>query len=131
MTPLYLPLRLESRSLHPHRIDRGLHHCDGRPGWLCGAQSVALNFSQNDLAVQLHFALFKGCGGFVLKPPEMRQTASAQDASMTSLGSSRSSLNEKSYSPDVSWPPPQEDLSRTTFDLLSLHCLPNVCRMAP
>jgi len=53
------------------------------PCWLSGAQHVCLNFSDNDLAVQLHFALFNGSGSFVLKPLEMRpvlpqQTKSAQ-----------------------------------------------------
>jgi len=42
------------------------------PCWLAGTQSVALNLcSGNDLAVQLHFALFNHSLGFVLKPPEM------------------------------------------------------------
>mmetsp|Transcript_64229 Transcript_64229/g.191742 ORF Transcript_64229/g.191742 Transcript_64229/m.191742 type:complete len:606 (+) Transcript_64229:5599-7416(+) len=41
------------------------------PCWLCGAQSVALNMSQNDTPVQLHHTLFKRSGGFVLKPPDM------------------------------------------------------------
>ena len=42
-----------------------------RPAWLGGAQHAALNFSDVDLAVSLHFALFKGSKGYVLKPPEM------------------------------------------------------------
>eukprot|EP00966_Prymnesium_polylepis_P006156 140986-Prymnesium_polylepis.1 len=41
------------------------------PCWLAGSQSVALNMSNNDLPVQLHFALFNGSNGFVLKPPAM------------------------------------------------------------
>jgi len=40
--------------------------------WLAGAQSACLNFSDVDLAVTLHFALFNGSDGFVVKPPEMR-----------------------------------------------------------
>jgi len=59
------------------------------PGWLAGAQHVALNFSDNDTAVQLHYALFDGHAGFVLKPPEMRleqaDTASLRSGSTTSL----------------------------------------------
>jgi len=39
--------------------------------WLSGAHLVALNFSEPDLAVQLHFALFDASGGFLLKPSEM------------------------------------------------------------
>mmetsp|Transcript_14795 Transcript_14795/g.39537 ORF Transcript_14795/g.39537 Transcript_14795/m.39537 type:complete len:1181 (+) Transcript_14795:3770-7312(+) len=42
------------------------------PGWLAGAQCVCLNFSAIDLPAQLHFALFDGTSGYVLKPPEMR-----------------------------------------------------------
>jgi hypothetical protein len=41
------------------------------PCWLGGTQSVALNFSEVDLAISLHFAMFRGSDGFVLKPPEM------------------------------------------------------------
>lgn len=37
-----------------------------------GAQHVCLNFSDVDLAVLLHFALFSGSGGYVLKPSEMK-----------------------------------------------------------
>eukprot|EP00966_Prymnesium_polylepis_P121521 2808497-Prymnesium_polylepis.1 len=44
------------------------------PGWLSGAQNVALNMSNTDVPVQLHFALFTGSDGFRLKPPEMRST---------------------------------------------------------
>eukprot|EP00966_Prymnesium_polylepis_P267689 6183763-Prymnesium_polylepis.1 len=32
---------------------------------------AGLNFSDCDVAVQLHFALFRGSGGYLLKPPEM------------------------------------------------------------
>ena len=41
------------------------------PGWLAGSQYVALNMSNTDLAVQVHFALFNRTCGFVLKPCEM------------------------------------------------------------
>ena len=41
------------------------------PCWLVGAHSVALNMSDNDLPLHLHFALFNGSGGYVIKPPEM------------------------------------------------------------
>ena len=42
------------------------------PCWLGGAQNACLNFSDVDVAVQLHFALFRGSSGFVLKPSGMR-----------------------------------------------------------
>jgi len=54
------------------------------PSWLSGTQSAALNFSDVDLAAQLHFALFAGSGGYVLKPREMQHLHG-------SLGSKRSS----------------------------------------
>ena len=55
------------------RFDLGVNRLAAAvPGWLCGAQHVALNMTRCDLPVQLHFALFKGSGGFVLKPHEQR-----------------------------------------------------------
>jgi len=46
-------------------------------GWLGGAQHIALNMSNVDVALQLHFALFKGSAGFVLKPHDMRHAKSS------------------------------------------------------
>ena len=63
LRPFPLGLRFSGKNMSP------------LPGWLAGAQNVCLNFSDNDLAVQLHFALFDGSGGYVLKPPEMRRGA--------------------------------------------------------
>jgi len=77
------------------------------PGWLSGAQSVALNMCNVDLPVQLHFALFNASAGFILKPPEMRTADDGDD-----------DLEE------VSWPPPRAQLVCTTVDILSLHKLP-------
>ena len=112
------------------------------PGWLAGAQHVALNFSDADLAVTLHFALFDGSDGFVLKPPEMRVTArDAQNDSFvpqTSCVSDewrtllRNNTEHGSGTPrslavvddDTYWPPPSERLSRTSIAVLSLHNLP-------
>jgi len=76
------------------------------PCWLAGAQSVALNMSNNDLPVQLHYALFKGSGGYVLKPAEMRveQLGEQEDA--------------------VRWPPARVKLHHATIHVLSLHNLP-------
>ena len=47
------------------------------PCWLAGAHHVALNMCNNDLPLQLQFALFNGSGGYVLKPHEMRYGAKA------------------------------------------------------
>ena len=87
-----------------------------QPFWLCGAQSVALNMSNVDLPVQLHFALFDGCEGYLLKPPEMlaSNTRPASDAAAESEA-------------DSCWPAPHEMLTCTTIDVLSLHGLPKVC----
>eukprot|EP00966_Prymnesium_polylepis_P236939 5479751-Prymnesium_polylepis.3 len=80
------------------------------PGWLVGAQSVALNMSNNDLPLHLHFALFNGSNGFVLKPREM----------LTNSEPGVRDINEA----DVFWPPPRKQLHCASFDLLSLHQLP-------
>ena len=81
------------------------------PGWLVGAQSVALNMSNNDLAVQMHFSLFKDSGGYVLKPAEMWHSRDASE-----------------------WPPWREQLHCAVITLISIHNLPKVCsfvRMPP
>jgi hypothetical protein len=63
-SPFPLGLRFSGKNMSP------------LPGWLAGTQSVCLNFSpiegKSDLQVQLHFALFDGSGGYVLKPDEMK-----------------------------------------------------------
>ena len=61
-----------------------------------GAQNVCLNFSDCDVAVQLHFALFRGEAGYVLKPAEMNAfvagDASSRDSARPSArGSARPS----------------------------------------
>ena len=43
---------------------------------------AGLNMSDNDLAVQVHFALFRGSGGFVLKPSAMLKKASTTSKSL-------------------------------------------------
>eukprot|EP00966_Prymnesium_polylepis_P125114 2893326-Prymnesium_polylepis.4 len=61
------------RLLRPHPQDARMSgkNMSPLPCWLAGSQHVAINMSSCDLAVQLHFALFKGTKGFLLKPPEM------------------------------------------------------------
>jgi hypothetical protein len=59
-SPFPLGLRFSGKNMSP------------LPCWLAGAQSVALNMSNNDVSVQLHFALFQGSDGYVLKPEDMR-----------------------------------------------------------
>jgi len=83
------------------------------PCWLAGAQSICLNMSNNDVALQLHFALFKGSRGYVLKPSAMcartfedHQVAEEEDSEM------------------IFWPTAREMLHRTTVRLHSLHNFP-------
>eukprot|EP00966_Prymnesium_polylepis_P215872 4997979-Prymnesium_polylepis.1 len=64
----------------PHGLRFSGKNMSPLPCWLAGAQNVCLNFSDNDIAVQLHFALFRGSEGFILKPAGMvgEQLESAQ-----------------------------------------------------
>lgn len=73
----------------------------------CPARS--LNFSDADLAVQLHFALFNGSSGFVLKPSEMLDNDSG------------SSGGEQQRDGDLYWPPSRDGLHCTIIEVLSLH----------
>ena len=118
------------------------------PGWLCGAQHVALNFQSDiDLAVQLHFALFDGSGGFVLKPKEMRRIKTDLPPSQSEPcypfkmlrrnPSSCEGLADREADYDVFnnedhyWPLQHElddHLYRATIQVVSLHNLPKVPR---
>jgi len=111
LRPFPLPLRTSGRNMSP------------LPGWLSGSQNVCLNMSSVDLAVQLHFALFNGSGGFVLKPLGMRST---QPHAGSDADERQSIAN-----PDVYWPPPRNRLHRTTVDLVSLHNLPKLGERRP
>eukprot|EP00966_Prymnesium_polylepis_P295301 6819220-Prymnesium_polylepis.1 len=103
------------------------------PGWLGGAHHIALNMSNNDAPLQLHFALFKGAAGYVLKPDEMcvhaddgeagvRPTAASMSPTETSPA--RQSIPRVVSGRAVRWPPPREVLHRTTIEILSLHRCP-------
>jgi len=101
------------------------------PCWLAGAQHVALNMSNTDLPVRIHFAMFAGSGGYVLKPPEMRQDSSQAESptaqiSNGSFGGAAGSFGEanRRFGDLDYWPPPRERLERVTIDVLSLHNLP-------
>mmetsp|Transcript_86037 Transcript_86037/g.257812 ORF Transcript_86037/g.257812 Transcript_86037/m.257812 type:complete len:1403 (-) Transcript_86037:178-4386(-) len=106
------------------------------PGWLAGAHHACLNFSDVDLAVQVHFALFNGSGGFVLKPSEMCDTKPAAEAcasegrtSTVSGGQSpqrAEAIARKAETPqsDEYWPSRSEDIQRTTLEIFSLHNIP-------
>ena len=99
--------------------------------------------SNVDVPLQLHYALFKGCSGYVLKPPEMLgapptvieagSTRSSSDAYLNLSGIFTravrgTGLDEHSYDPELAyWPPPRKTLRCITLDLFSLHNLPKVC----
>ena len=74
---------------------------DPRVPWRLGLQLAALNLQTNDLATQLHYALFELAGGqgYVKKPKEM-------------------------LAADPAWPPDRTMLTRVTMTLVSLHHLP-------
>jgi len=104
------------------------------PGWLCGGQSVCLNFSEVDLAVSLHFALFKGSAGYILKPAEMLVSPSEVAASHSESpgGSNKDHKGglQASTANDAYWPPWREEIHRTSVKFISLHNLPKVARKA-
>ena len=111
LRPFPLGLRFSGKNMSP------------LPCWLAGAHSVALNMSNPDLAAQLHFALFDGSGGYVLKPKEMRTAPSGGRAGAISA--------EADGHFDEYWPPPRAELHRTTIEILSLHNLPKVRSRVP
>jgi len=71
LRPYPLGLRFSGKNMSP------------LPGWLSGGHTVALNMSNNDLPLALHFALFNGTGGYVLKPAEMMRHAASSPAGTT------------------------------------------------
>jgi len=92
------------------------------PGWLAGAQSVCLNMSKVDLPVMLHFALFNGSVGYLLKPPEMRADAHRPTGEEG---------QEEATDADAYWPPPREKLQCISIEVLSLHNLPKRGEVRP
>jgi len=115
------------------------------PGWLGGAQSITLNMTppgdKTDLAMQLHFALFNGCDGYLLKPPEMlldseiMPALKSRDSQLESMRQgSRDDMRNSSVQHEQEgedeeddndyWPPTREWLHRATVEILSLHGLP-------
>ena len=80
-----------------------------------------LNFSESDLSVQLHFALFNGhaLGGYVLKPKEMRLGSRHTSAE-------ESTRDDKHVDDDGGWPTPRKYLRCVTLRIVSLHHLPKV-----
>jgi hypothetical protein len=83
--------------------------------------------SNTDLAVQLHFALFRGSNGFVLKPLAMRENLAAPNEAQVRdsfvLGSGQRQAGQLT---DYFWPSPCDILHRTNIRVVSLHNLPKV-----
>jgi len=100
------------------------------PGWLSGAQSICLNMSNNDHAVQLHFALFNGSSGYVLKPRAMRASSvpsRTPPRSATQNAASQSSeagAQHPHADNDEFWPPLRETLHTASICIISLHNCP-------
>lgn len=105
--------------------------------------------SNIDLPLQLHFALFKGSTGYVIKPPEMMPAASNTSSlglqnRARSEGQSTSARATTTVSADNAhktsitraieaddqtfWPRQRELLHLTTIEVISLHRYPKVRR---
>jgi len=105
LRPFPLGLRFSGKNMSP------------LPCWLSGAQSVALNMSNNDHSVQFHHALFNRSTGYVLKPSEMRPgNALSED----------DEHNDEAY-----WPPPRKKLCCVTLTFANLHNLPKIRERRP
>eukprot|EP00966_Prymnesium_polylepis_P074689 1733285-Prymnesium_polylepis.1 len=79
--------------------------------------------TQVDVAIHLHFALFNGSSGFVLKPSEMRG-GSKETASTLAFSAQDSAEEAATNDEDRYWPYTRDWLHRTTVVLHSLHNLP-------
>eukprot|EP00966_Prymnesium_polylepis_P227203 5257485-Prymnesium_polylepis.1 len=106
---------------YPHGLRFSGANAEPRPAWLVGAHSVALNKSNVDLPLQLHYALFNKTDGYVLKPPEMLSRGllrvSKDDHGLSDLGLAHS------------WPPQRERLHCVSIsDPTLTHTLPEIAR---
>lgn len=106
------------------------HNMSPLPFWLAGAQNVCLNMSNVDVAIHLHFALFNGSSGFVLKPSEMRG-GSKETASTLAFSAQDSAEEAATNDEDRYWPYTRDWLHRTTVVLHSLHNLPKRRELRP
>eukprot|EP00965_Chrysotila_dentata_P007121 232270-Pleurochrysis_carterae.AAC.1 len=87
--------------VYPRGLRTKSDNYDPLPCWASGVQLTALNLQTNDLATQLHYALFElnGGSGFVEKPEEM-------------------------LTPTPCWPPPRLELKVVTVQPITLFNLP-------
>ena len=104
----------------PHDSSR---HC------ILSAESLLngrLNMSNNDLATQLHHALFNTSPGYVLKPAMMLQGLPIAEMDRDVSSTRRSGDDTTGKMKDAYWPAPCMKLHVATLTLLSLHNLPKV-----
>jgi len=108
------------------------------PGWLAGAQSAALNMTNVDCAIHLHFALFNGTEGYALKPLEMRvspspvekvQLKTRESFTLSAIPEDKDKggslcADRPGNREDYYWPLPRQTLHRISVEILSLHNLP-------
>jgi len=130
LRPYPLGLRFSGKNMSP------------LPCWLTGAQSVCLNFSDSDLPIQLHFALFNGSAGFVLKPQAMlttsRESSTLHDTMLMRCASCSSRCTDASATPsprkrkyEAYFPLTGDWLRCTTITVLSLHHCPKSGEQRP
>ena len=88
--------------------------------------------SNMDLAVQLHFALFRNSNGYELKPLTMREDRAAPNEAQQVRGSFvfAGGQRQAGQLQDSFWPSPCDTLHRTNIRIVSLHNLPKV-RLPP
>jgi hypothetical protein len=105
------------------------------------SRMAGLNFSDSDLPIQLHFALFNGSAGFVLKPQAMlttsRESSTLHDTMLMRCASCSSRCTDASATPsprkrkyEAYFPLTGDWLRCTTITVLSLHHCPKV-KMGP
>jgi len=112
LRPYPLGLRFSGKNMNP------------LPFWLSGAQNVCLNMSNLDLYVTMHYALFNGSEGFVLKPPEMVLQATVPATILSQSPSTQQKASRDLGVADHYWPPARDVLHLITIKVLSLHMCP-------
>eukprot|EP00966_Prymnesium_polylepis_P132323 3059733-Prymnesium_polylepis.1 len=75
----------------------------------------------------MHYALFNGSEGFVLKPPEMVLQATVPATILSQSPSTPKKASGDLGVADHYWPPARDVLHLITIKVLSLHMCPKVC----
>jgi hypothetical protein len=82
--------------------------------------------SKNDVATQLHHALFNTSPGYMLKPATMLRGLSRAEMDRDVSSTRRDDRTQSQNITDAYWPAPCEKLHVVTVTLLSCHNLPKV-----